>query len=101
MSERVSVCDRRLSGQVQQALQGLLRGGHTKANVLYILSASELTVSGLSLHLLRVLASTTLASTAAAVVGGEPPAPTRLVARLLEDKASHDVAFKLGADLVP
>ncbi|HZP67702.1 MAG TPA: hypothetical protein VFB32_15470 [Rudaea sp.] len=96
----VSVCDRQFSGQIQQVLQSLRRAGCHKANTLYILTPSELIAAGLSLHMLKVLGSIGIRSAAVAVGAGESAPTARLVMRLLEDKASHDVAFKLGADLL-
>jgi len=101
MTLGVSVSDRQFSGQIQQVLQALRRAGCTKANTLYILTPAELIAAGLSVHLLKMLSATSVGAVAVpAGAGGEPPPPPpRLITRLLEDKASNDVAFKLGFDL--
>ena len=100
MALRVSASDRQFSGQIQQVLESLRRIGCDKANVLYILTTSELVAAGISLPVLKLLSSTSVGVPALAA-GGEPTPPTRLVTRLLEDKASHDIAFKLGVDVGP
>jgi hypothetical protein len=98
MAQRVSVSDRQFSGQIQHVLECLRRIGCDKANTLYILTPAELVAAGISLPVLKML-STTSVGVPALAEGGEPTPPPRLVSRLLEDKASHDIAFKLGVDL--
>ena len=100
MALRVSVGDRQFSGQLQQVLEALRRAGHDKANTLYILTPAELVAAGLSLHTLKLLAATSVAAAPVLAEGAEATPPPRLITRLLEDKASHDVAFKLGVDLI-
>jgi len=99
MALRVSVGDRQFGGQIQQALELLRRAGCDKANTLYILTPAELVAAGLSLHLLKMLSTTVVGSVPALAEGAEPAPPPRLISRLLEDKASHDIAFKLGVEL--
>ena len=100
MALAISVFDKRFSGQLQQALQELRRAGCAKANTLYILTPAQLSAGGLTLHMLKVLASTSVGTVAIAVGAADAPQPPRIVARLLEDKASHEIAFQLGVDLV-
>ena len=95
----VSVSDPQFSGHIQQVLLALRRAGCSKANTLYILTPAELIASGLSLHTLKILAATSIGAVAVAVGADDAVPRAKLVSRLLEDKESHDIAFKLGVDL--
>jgi hypothetical protein len=98
MAMEVSVCDRQFSGQVQQVLQALRKLGCDKANTLYILTPADLASAAINMHSLKTLQMTAPTVVFAAENKDAPQA--RIVNKLLEDKSSRDVAFKLSVNLL-
>lgn len=95
----VSVCDRRFSGQIQHVLQGLRSLGCHKADQLHMLTSAQLMSAGISLHSLKLLQATVVAAELMAAGDNALPSQIRIISRLVEDKASRDVAFRLSVNL--
>jgi hypothetical protein len=95
----ISVCDTRFSGQIQHVLDGLRKLGCDRADKFYMLTSTQLASAAITLHSLKLLQTTVVAMEKIASGDNAPPSQIRIICKLLEDKASRDVAFKLSVNL--
>jgi len=93
MALDVSVRDGQFSGHVQHVMEGLRKLGCDKADKLHMLTVADLASAAISMAALRLLLTT--------FPPGLPDgARVAVMTKFLEDKSTHDVAFKLSVNLL-